>query len=318
VYSGDGSVIGFIRAMRRALKNGAYDAIHAHQVPVAFLFLLTRLVVGRPLKSTIFTLHTSYPNVRVRDRFMLLVILALFRRIVCCGSSSLESLPRLYRWLAGRRSRVIPNGLNLDRLDDVARCGKSRSSQAAGLRVAVVGRLIEVKNPETALSALTRCTDPDIGMVFIGEGRLRRALTQQARMAGLSDRVEFTGLIPRDHVYRRLLEVDLVISTSLVEGLPVAVLEAMACGRPVVLSNIPAHVEIVRNAPFVPLIHPRNVAGYAQEIMRFRRMPPDERLEIGRKCRTLVETRFSLPSMLAAYEAVYAQVRDEIPANRRA
>ena len=78
-----------------------------------------------------------------------------------------------------------------------------------------------------------------------------------------------------------------------------------------ILSNIPPHREIADGVDFIPLIQPDDVAGFAQEIKRFRQMPSSERVEIGGKCRKLVEERFSLTTMHKRYEEVYAQVLDK-------
>ncbi|HXQ36410.1 MAG TPA: glycosyltransferase, partial [Anaerolineales bacterium] len=98
------------------------------------------------------------------------------------------------------------------------------------------------------------------------------------------------------------------VSASRGEGLPVAVLEAMACHRPVILSDIPPHREIVKDIDFIPLIQPDDVAGFARTIKKYQEMTPSERMEIGEKCRKIVEDRFSLPAMHAGYARIYSQI----------
>jgi glycosyltransferase involved in cell wall biosynthesis len=105
-----------------------------------------------------------------------------------------------------------------------------------------------------------------------------------------------------------LLNADLFISLSKGEGLPVSVLEAMACRCPVLLSDIPPHREIAEGVDFIPAIHPDDAAGYAREIRKFREMPASERAIVGQKCRRIVEERFSLSAMHAGYENVYDEV----------
>jgi glycosyltransferase involved in cell wall biosynthesis len=145
-------------------------------------------------------------------------------------------------------------------------------------------------------------------MLIIGDGPMRDALMTRIRANGLGEQVVLTGLITRDEVYEYLLKTDLFISTSYGEGLPVIILEAMACGCPVLLSDIPPHREIAEGTDFIPLIHPNDVPGFAREIKRFRQMPASERADIGQRCRKLVEERFSLTAMHKGYEEVYAQV----------
>ncbi|MGE5764749.1 MAG: glycosyltransferase [Mycobacterium leprae] len=106
-------------------------------------------------------------------------------------------------------------------------------------------------------------------------------------------------------MYRHLADADVYVSTSRGEGLPVAVLEAMACGVPVVLSDIPQHREIVGDADVAPLVPADDIAGFAAAIERFRRMPRQERDSLGERCRALVAERFSVQAMNRAYERLY-------------
>jgi glycosyltransferase involved in cell wall biosynthesis len=135
---------------------------------------------------------------------------------------------------------------------------------------------------------------------------------------GVGDRVLLTGLIPRDDVFVRCASADVLVSPSLGEGLPVAVMEAMASRCPVILSDIPQHRELLEGSDFVPLVPPGDVEGFAREIRRFRHMTPDERMELGRRCRDHVTARFALPIMQEGYEEVYRDVaRGEVEAARR-
>ncbi len=307
VFDGGGSVWGFLRALRRALRAGDYDLVHAHSPHVAFLFLLTRWPWRARALPTVFTLHTSYPNLKLRNLLLLLPVLLRFDRIVCCSRASLESFPGWLRRLGGARLWAVQNGVDLWRLDR-ALAGRRAPAPAAGLRVAVVGRLMELKNPLVLVEAFARLADPESRLRFIGEGPLASAIREEAQRAGLSARVELSGLIPREQVYAGLAAADLYLSASSCEGLPVAALEAMACGCPVVLSDIPPHREIAAGVDFVPLVAPDDAAGFARELARLRDLPPEARREIGARCRRLVEERFGLEAMLRGYESVYAEV----------
>jgi glycosyltransferase involved in cell wall biosynthesis len=142
-------------------------------------------------------------------------------------------------------------------------------------------------------------------VVFIGDGVDRTAVLQGAARAGIGAGVQVTGLIERDEVYRRLADASVVVSAARGEGLPVAVLEAMACGVPVVLSDIPPHREIVGNTDVAPLVRPGDVPAFARAIARVQAMSPAERTILGARGRALVEERFGLASMHRSYERVY-------------
>jgi glycosyltransferase involved in cell wall biosynthesis len=171
-----------------------------------------------------------------------------------------------------------------------------------------VGRLIDLKNPMSVLQAFRQIQAQEDRLVFIGDGYLREALLSKSRALGLAAQVEVTGVISRDKVYQEMLGADVFISASYGEGLPVAVLEAMACRRPVLLSDIAPHREIARGADFIPLIPPGNTAAFAQEIKRFKHMSASQRAEIGERCRKLVEARFSLVDMYRGYNRIYSRV----------
>ena len=90
-------------------------------------------------------------------------------------------------------------------------------------------------------------------LLFRPEQRKRQEHARMLEALKRNDRVTMTGLIPRDEVFLRCASADVLVSTSHGEGLPVAVIEAMAAGCPVILSDIPPHRELMDGEDFVPL-----------------------------------------------------------------
>ena len=312
LFDGDGSVMGFFRTLRTALKAKEYDIIHVHTPHAGLMFLLTILMMfqyRKFIRLAVHTVHNSYQNFKLRNKLLFLPSFLLFRSMVFCSYSSFQSFPTFYKRLAGNRMHVVQNGVDLDRIDRAIQAASQNHAgkDARHFTVTAVG-LIPIKNPTTLFQAFRQSEIANGRLVIMGEGALRPVLQQEAEKEGIKDQVNLTGMIPRDQVFKHFLESDLYVSASHGEGLPVAVLEAMACARPVVLSDIPPHREIAQDFDFIPLVPMDDAAGFAREIKRFRAMSPSEREEIGRRCRKIVEDRFSLPAMHGNYLSVYTEL----------
>jgi glycosyltransferase involved in cell wall biosynthesis len=319
LFEGNGSLIGFYRALKVALTQQHYDVVHAHSTHVALLFLIISIFFIRrfSLPATVYTVHTSFPTYKLRHKLMSIPVFAKFQKVVCCSESSFKSFPAFYKWLAGNRLCTVQNGLDITRVDRIAWQTQSQSREKSTFTIIAISRLVEIKSPYAILSVFQQSVDRNSRLIYIGDGPLRNSLITKSRAAGLENLTEFTGLIPREKVYEHLLGADLFLSTSRGEGLPVSVLEAMACRCPVVLSDIPPHREIAEGVDFIPLVEPDDLAGFVREIRRFREMSAAERAAIGEKCRKLVEERFNLDIMHTGYEKIYTQIIDQPPHSSR-
>jgi glycosyltransferase involved in cell wall biosynthesis len=308
LFDGDNSLRGFYRALQAALEEKEYDIIHVHTPHAGVLLLTTLLMSGlyrKLIPSTVHTVHNSFQNYKLRNKLLFIPSFAFFRRLVFCSHVSYESFPAFFKWLGGDRMHVVQNAVDLERIDRIAKVRQAAHSDQ--FTVATVG-MIKMKNPLTVLEAFRQCHTHDSKLVFIGEGNLRSTLTRQVEKSHLQKQVSMTGLIERESVFEHYMQSDLFVSASWGEGLPVAVLEAMACRCPVLLSDIPPHREISGGVDFIPLVPPDDVAGFAREIKKFREMSPAERINIGQECRKLLEKQFSLAAMHAGYEEVYTQL----------
>jgi glycosyltransferase involved in cell wall biosynthesis len=307
LFEGDGSMPGFFRVLSAALRDRSYDIIHVHSPHLGVLFLIATFFNRRITPAMVVTVHDSYQNYKFRNKLLFLPVFAGFRRVVCCSRASYDSFPGFFKLLAGDRLCFAQNGPDIERIDRIAARHTPAEPTGAFTSVAI-GRMAPVKNPFGLLEAFGRGADGSSRLVWIGDGALRPALMDKARVMGVEKEIDFTGLIPRETVFDHLLDADLYISTSFGEGLPLSVMEAMACGCPVLLSDIPPHREIAETVDFIPLVKPEDAAGFSRELKRFQAMNPEERKAIGRKCRKLVQERFSMTAMHARYREIYSQV----------
>jgi glycosyltransferase involved in cell wall biosynthesis len=310
LYPGDGSLRGFVRALGAALRARNYDIVHVHAPEIAPLVLLGLALMPHRWsvwRSLVYTVTDSFHDYDVRDKISMLPIFAAFRRVVFCSHAARESFPSLWRWMAGGRSRTVQNAADLDRVES-AIAGKPRRRADSKFDIVAVGRLEEVKDPFTLVAAFRLIVDERSHLALIGAGSLQRSVVAELQASLPPGRVELTGLIPRDEVFVRCHDADLFVSASLGEGLPVAVIEAMATGCPVVLSDIPPHRELAEGASFIPLVPCGDAEAFAREIERFRSMSPEERAKVGRMCRDHVRARFDLATMQVTLENLYHEL----------
>ena len=113
-----------------------------------------------------------------------------------------------------------------------------------------VGPLIERKNPFFALEVLRdlcAALGGEVGLVWMGRGRLRPALERRARELGIDGAVVFTGYVPEAEKVAVLNLADVFVFPSLLEGFPLAPQEAMSCGKPVVAFRVASLPEMVED-----------------------------------------------------------------------
>ncbi|MBC3805603.1 glycosyltransferase [Acetobacterium fimetarium] len=132
-----------------------------------------------------------------------------------------------------------------------------------------VGEMIERKNHETALRALAKLENQNYLYLICGRGKLESYLKKRAEELGIEDRVKFLGF--RNDISEICIASDIFVFPSFQEGLPVAVMEAMAAGLPVVGSSIRGNVDLIQNGEGGFLIKPNDIEGFSKsidEIMR--------------------------------------------------
>ena len=202
--------------------------------------------------------------------------------------------------LPREKIEVIPNGIDLGRLPPFS-LDRRGARSAAGLQrdrrlVAGVGRLDAQKDFPTFLraAAMIAAEFPDVDFLVVGEGGERAALEALAWRLGLGARVVFTGL--RHDVPRLLAAVDVFALTSLYEGFPNVLLEAMATGAVAVATDVGGCRELVTSGETGLLVPPRAPAAVAAAVGRVLRDPALAR-RLATAARQRVEGAFSIDVM---------------------
>ncbi len=196
---------------------------------------------------------------------------------------------------------VIPNGLDLARFHPQRDDAESRTRT-----VTMVANLRPGKGHDTLIdaAALILRRFPDVRFELIGDGTERASLVERAAQRGVSHAVTFLGHL--DDVPARLAQSSIFTLPSESEAFPNAVLEAMACGLPVVASAVGGVSEVVQHGHTGFLVPPRNPEALADRLCSLLTQPALA-ATWGARGRELVETRYSFDRMVTSITRLYDQ-----------
>jgi glycosyltransferase involved in cell wall biosynthesis len=171
----------------------------------------------------------------------------------------------------------------------------------------MAAQFIERKGHRTALEALPaiRRAHPRTRLLLFGQGPLVEPMRRLATERGLDDSVHFAGF--RNDLARVLPQLDLLVHPAEMEGLGVALLQAAACGVPIVAGRAGGIPEIVRPGLNGELIEPGDVDGLALAVTQLLG-DAGQRARCGAAGRALVEREFSIDAMVRGNLAVYREV----------
>ncbi len=291
---------------KKAKQDKQEIVIHLHSIRGAFSTFLA--MIGLELrKCTIYSIHSTFPGFRLHNKLFCLMNVLLANNVTCVSNTSYSRFPSLVKRLKGKKMIALQNGVNEERIDHVVVNYKRLENDF--LRFVYVARLIPLKNHSFLVDVLADLPrDLKVKFVFIGledsENRIRKYAVEKS----VIDRIEFTGLVPREQVYNHLFQSDVYISSSTLEGLPISVLEGMYCGLPAILSDIPQHREVGENCDAVSIL-PFIIKEWAKKIIELYDMKKDERRMLGIRGRKYVVNHFSLKRMHENYDIIYSDIR---------
>jgi glycosyltransferase involved in cell wall biosynthesis len=299
-------------ALRAALRAAAPDILHTILWPGNVYGRLAALGLRIPL------VIAAERNVVRYQRWQLVLERALDR----VTDAYLVNCDAIAAWLvdqerlAPKKIHVVPNGIDLATLAPftldrrAARC--AAGFDPARRLVALVGRLEPQKDVATFLRAAAMVAGdvPDVDFLVIGDGAERAALEALAVRLGLATRVRFVGL--RHDVPAVLAGVDVLALTSLFEGFPNVLLEAMATGAVAVATDVGGCRELVTSGETGFLVPARAPAAVAAAVLRVLRDPVLAR-RLTLAARRRVETGLSVETMAQRTTAVYLGLLDGRP-----
>jgi len=292
--------------VREALREFRPHVLHA------FLFhanLVSRVAaMGLGVEEVISSVRVEEP--RRSHLWLDRLTRRLVDRVTCVSVSTRDYTRRMAR-IPPEKLVVISNGVDAEqwRVSLMAPPAEWRLPDGAPV-VGVIGRLHEQKDPETMLAAAERVVSgvPDAVFAFAGEGPLAERCRATANLRGLDENVRWLGRL--SDVRPLLSRIDLLALSARWEGMPNVVLEAMACGKPVVATRAGGTPEIVHDGVtgfLVPVGDADALAARIVELLADAAL----RERLGKAGLKRVKEHFSIRKMVAANEALYEAARPE-------
>lgn len=227
-------------------------------------------------------------------------------RIVCV-SDEVKAFCRVAGF-AEKKLVVIPNGIDITPWRDARPADLQAFGVPAGRRVFLyVGRLDEQKGLAPFFGELPAILRelPEHDFLLVGDGKLKPALLQQAARSGIAQRVLFAGWQPAIHGI--MAAADLLVLPSRWEGMPNVILEAMACGRPVVASRAEGVASLLGDSAEAQTAPPgdfRQIGTKIMAIVNNQQLAKD----LGQKNQARAAQEFSLDAMIQRYEREYSLI----------
>jgi len=297
--------------LRRFVRGGHFDIVHVHGARAA---LWGRLAASGPRRPRIvFGVHglsiVHYTGVK---RWLLVSIERLLRRMTdatVCDSNVERDDVLKWKIAASDRAHVIWNGIDLDRLltpprDRAAARSQLHLTEDTPVLVTVC-RLNKPRDFDTLLSGMAQIVRacPTAQLLIVGDGPLRPQVEALIAQHQLQGHVRLLGLV-RD-VGEVLIAADVaLLITAGWEGLPLSALEAMALGRPLIISDVGGNREAVLDGETGSVIPPRDVAAFVSTALDLIHHPT-KRQTLGEAGARRVQQHFSLQIMAAKVTDVY-------------
>ena len=303
------------RRLAGLIKSERVNLVHAHQYTPFFYAAASRFPRRRP--PVAFTEHGRwYPDFPRPKRIIAnRVLLGPRDRVIGVGESVRQALIH-NEGISARRVEVIYNGVNLDAYsvqppspNEIAEARRAMGVGESDFVIIQVARLDHLKDHVTAIETFNRVVAqcPGAKLVLVGEGPERAKIEEAVERLGLGSSVRMIGL--RQDVPRLIRAADLFLLTSISEGIPLTLIEAMAARVPVVSTRVGGVVEVVEENRTGLLAPSGDAPALAEHVLRLASNPALRR-ELGERGRVRAAAMFSESRMVDQYERLYLDMME--------
>ena len=243
--------------------------------------------------------------------FVLLSFAARYAAMNVAVSPSVAERVRKLLPVKENSVQIISNGVRIPEDSELDKKNNAEDGRHPSLVLVTVGRLVSLKGQHQLIRAVAQLVDhfPEIQLYIVGTGDRAKALMQLAENEQVTGHIEFTGAV--GNVTEYLAKADIYVSGSQSEGMPVSVLEAMACRLPVVASDIPGHRSVVVPGDTGILYELDNIDDLVEKIVKVAKNP-DLANGLASRARQMIEQDYSAVAAEQKYAHLYQRILGRI------
>ncbi len=296
----------------RVVTKYKVDIIHAYWVvPGGLIAMTAGMLTGRPVVATA---AGSDLNIASRNKIYRILIRLTLKGIDKLIAVS-DSMKQIALSMGLRENKAVvfpgPSGIDIDLYASRGAAGFPEMKDR-GRKLLYAGNLTHPKRVDTILKAvkIVAETVADVSLTIIGDGDQRRELETLAENLGIKDKIIFKGAVPHRDVSKYMHHADIFVHCSENEGLPVAIMEAMASGLPVIGSQVGGIPELISDNTTGYLVHYNDHKQYADNIIRLLKNG-GLRKQMGRKGLEIALATFSKTNIIKKNIEVYDTMMNE-------
>ncbi len=253
---------------RKLIKKNYYSLIHAwFGIPCGFLAMLLR----KPYLVSLRGSDVPFYNQRfeILDKFLFKHLSKIIWRKAKAVVANSEGLKKLaQKTSTHQKIEIIYNGIDTNEFKPVKNKKENKT-----LRIICVARLIKRKGIDYLLKALGSLKNKDFTLTLIGDGKEKENLKELAKNLKIDKQVKFLGSIPHQKIVKYYQENDFFILPSLNEGMSNTVLEAMACGLPIIMSNVGGNKELIdNNGSIIPKVSSKAIKEVIEKYLKNKKL----------------------------------------------
>jgi glycosyltransferase involved in cell wall biosynthesis len=297
-----------VHRVANAIRASRCEVVHAHHRYSSILVPVAARLAARPTVCTLYSLPQQGGGRAALTERLCAWTASRSRALIFVSEAALEEFAAKYRkrpsW------RVVRNGIDLETWSvGPGRFPRKLRIPDGASVVSIIGALRATKGHALAIAAWQEVLSrvPEAHLLIVGDGPERATLRQQVERVGLHDRVVFAGRIDDERKRVDIVRAsDIVLLPSYGEALPMALVEAAACARPVVGTEVGGVREVVSDGVNGTLIPPGEIPAIAGALVQLLQ-DPQLRTRMGQAGRILTEARFDMYAWARRLADVYAE-----------